>query len=282
MSNLQNKDLQNTTAPIGIIAGKGVYPALFIDAAKKQAPDAPLIVAGFHGETAENLKDSVTAFEWFRVGQLGKVIKFFKKNKVKHCVMMGQISPRNLFDLVPDVRTMMMLAKLKEKNADTLFKGITEELAKDEIEVLLATTFLEDLLAAEGHVCGPPLKKKFERDANYGFSIAKETSRLDIGQSVVVRDGTVLAVEAFEGTNSCIKRGGEQGRGKACTLAKVTKPNHDFRFDVPCLGDQTIKNCHQAGVQVIACEANKTLLLEKEKIEQLCQQYGITIIGIVH
>lgn len=265
---------------IGIIAGKGIYPELFVESARLKEPGSQLVVAAFHGETNPDLGSKVDTLDWFRVGQLGKMIKFFKKNEVSRCIMIGQISPRNLFDLVPDLRMVKMLARLKEKNADTLFKAITEELAKDEIEVIDATTHLEHLLANEGLVCGPSLKKKFQKDVEYGFKIAKETSRLDIGQSVVVKDGTVLAVEAFEGTNACIKRGGEQGRGKGCTLAKVTKPNHDFRFDVPCIGDQTIENCHSSGIQVIACEAEKTLLLGRERVVELCGKYGITIVGV--
>ena len=265
---------------IGIIAGKGIYPETIVRAAKREEGDVTIVVAAFHGETPESLAEEVDEIAWFRVGQLGKVIKHFKKHRVEQCIMVGQISPRNLFDLVPDIRTVKMLAKLKEKNADTLFGAITEELAKDGIEVLKATTYLDDLLATEGHVCGPVLKKKFEADVRYGFHIAKETSKLDIGQSVIVKDGTVLAVEAFEGTNACIKRGGGQGRGKGCVLAKVAKRDHDFRYDVPCLGTQTIENCAESGVQVIACEAQKTLILGKSDVVQLCQKLGVTIVGV--
>ncbi len=273
--------LAMTEAPIiGIIAGKGIYPETFVRAARLHEPGVRLVVAAFHDETPKSLEGEVDEMDWFRVGQLGKVIKFFRKHGVSRCIMVGQISPRNLFDLVPDVRTMLMLAKLKHKNADTLFSAIADELAKDEIEVIKATTYLDDHLASDGHICGPKLKKKFEDDIAYGFKIAKETSRLDIGQSVVVKDGTVLAVEAFEGTNACVKRGGEQGRGKGCTLAKVAKLNHDFRFDVPCLGAQTIENCAEAGIQVIACEAKRTIILGKDEVMELCDKLGVTIVGL--
>ncbi len=265
---------------IGIIAGKGIYPETFIAAARKAEPGVELFVAGFHGETFESLADLADGMEWFRVGQLGKVIKYFKKMEASKCIMVGQIAPRNLFDLVPDIRTMKMLARLKEKNADTLFKAVSDELEKDGVEVMNATTYLDESMASSGHVCGPKIKEKFLSDVSYGFNIAKETSRLDIGQSVVVKEGTVLAVEAFEGTNACLKRGGEQGRGKDCVLVKVSKPNHDFRFDVPCIGAQTIENCAAAGISVIGCEAHKTLILGKAEVEKLCKKLGVSIMGV--
>lgn len=265
---------------IGIIAGNGIYPETFIAAARKKVSGVKLVVAGFHGETKQELAGTVEAMEWFRVGQLGKLIKFFKKQGVTQAIMVGQIAPRNLFDLRPDMRTLMMLAKVKERNAETLFGAVANELSKDGIELMDATTHLEELLPEPGHVCGPKLKKRAIEDAEFGLSIAKETSRMDIGQSVVVRHGTVLAVEAFEGTNDCIKRGGELGRGKSCTLAKVSKPNQDFRFDVPCLGSITIEECKKAGVSVIACEARKTLILDLEEVSRLCDEYEITIIAI--
>jgi len=262
---------------IGIIAGNGVYPATFIEAARRKSPGIKLVVAAFHGETKPELEDLADATEWFRVAQLGKMIRFFKKQGVTEAVMMGQISPRNLFDLRPDLRVLMMLARVKERNAETLFGGISDELAKDGITVLSAVTFLEDLLPDAGHICGPAFKKRQLADAEFGYKIAKETSALDIGQSVVVRHGTVLAVEAFEGTNACIRRGGELGHGKDAMLVKVSKPKQDFRFDVPVIGPQTIEKCAEAGVKGIAIEAKSTLMLEKDKIESLCHQHGIGI-----
>lgn len=262
---------------IGVIAGSGVYPETFIAAARRNSPGVKLAVAAFHGETKPELADQTDAIEWFRVAQLGKMIKFFKREGVTEAVMMGQISPRNLFDLRPDLRVLMILARVKERNAETLFGAIADELAKEGITVLNATTFLEDHLPGPGHVCGPAFRKRQLADAEFGFRIAKQTSALDIGQSVVVRHGTVLAVEAFEGTNNCIKRGGELGHGKDVMLVKVSKPNQDMRFDVPVVGPQTIETCAAAGVTGIAIEAGKTLLLEKERIAGLCDKHQIGI-----
>ncbi len=265
---------------IGIIAGNGIYPETFVEAARRNATGCKLVAAAFNGETKECLGEKVDAIEWFRVGQLSKLIKFFKREGVTKAIMVGQIAPKNLFDLRPDIRILLMLARVKKRNAETLFGAIADELAKDGMELMDATTYLDDLLPERGYVCGPKLKKRQQEDAEYGFEIAKESSRLDIGQSVVVRHGTVLAVEAFEGTNACIKRGGELGRGKSCTLAKVSKPNQDFRFDVPVLGALTIEACDEAGVSVIACEAKRTLILGKEEVEKLCKEKGVTIVAL--
>ena len=265
---------------IGIIAGRGVYPQTFVDAAHAQDENLKLVLAAVIDETDESLIGQVDVADWFRVGQLGKMIKYFKKQGVTEAVMVGQITPKNLFDLRPDVRTMLLLARVKERNAESLFGGIADELAKDGITLLPATTFLDDLLPGEGVVCGPSLKSRAVEDAEYGFRIAKETSRLDIGQTVVVRNGTVLAVEAFEGTNACIRRGGELGQGKDVTLAKVSKPNQDFRFDVPVVGPDTVKNCASSGVGVIAIEADKTLMLGGDEVIQLCRDHKITIVAL--
>lgn len=264
---------------IGIIAGSGIYPQTFIDAARARG-DIRIVVAAFTGETREELPDTADAHIWVRVGQLGKIIKFFKKEGATESVMMGQIAPKNLFDIRPDVRTMLLLARTKEKNAETLFGGIADELAKDGITLLPATTFLEEKMPSEGIVYGPKLNDSALEDAQFGFRIAKETSRLDIGQTVVVRNGTVLAVEAFEGTNACIRRGGELGKGKGVTLVKVSKPNQDFRFDVPVIGPDTVKNCTASGIKVIAIEAEKTLLLAGDEVQALCAEHKVSIIAL--
>jgi DUF1009 family protein len=265
---------------IGIIAGSGVYPSTFARAAKKQPVPPLLSVAAFLQETDEaQLNGLIDSLEWFRVGQLGKLIRYFKSQGVTEAIMVGQIAPKNLFDLRPDMRLLFMLAKVKERNAETLFGAIANELAKDGITLLPATTFMEELLAPEGHIFGPTLKSRAWDDVHFGQRIAKESSRLDIGQTVLVRHGTVLAVEAFEGTNACIKRGGELGRGKTVTMVKVSKPNQDFRFDIPVIGAQTIQTCADAGISVIAVEAAKTLLLEKDQIEKLCKERQISLVA---
>ncbi len=263
---------------LGLIAGNGSYPETMARAAR-DAGVARLAAAAFTGETEPHLADLVDALEWMRVGQLGKMIKFFKREGITEAVMVGQIAPKNLFDLRPDLRTLKMLSKVKVRNAESLFGAIADELEKDGITLLPATTHLGHLLPGPGPVCGPPLTDRQLADADYGFRIAKEVSRLDIGQTVVVKKGTVLAVEAFEGTNEAVKRGGALGKGEAM-MVKVSKPNQDFRFDVPVVGPITIETAVEAGVNAIVVEAGKTLLLGKEEVVRLCDQHQVTIFGM--
>lgn len=262
---------------LGLIAGNGLYPEIMARASRA-AGVGRLAAAAFTDETEPHLSDLVDAIEWMRVGQLGKMIKFFKKESVTQAVMVGQIAPKNLFDLRPDLRTLKMLSKVKERNAESLFGAIADELEKDGITLLPATTFLEDLVPGTGHVCGPELSERQREDAEFGFRIAKEVSRLDIGQTVVVKKGTVLAVEAFEGTNEAIRRGGGLGKGEAM-MVKVAKPNQDFRFDVPVVGPATIETAAEAGVNAVVVEAGSTLLLGKEEIVRLCGEKAISIFG---
>lgn len=262
---------------LGLIAGNGIYPETMAQAAR--AAGVPrLAAAAFQDETEPHLADLVEAIEWMRVGQLGKMIKFFKRESVTKAVMVGQIAPKNLFDLRPDLRTLKMLSKVKERNAESLFGAIANELQKDGIELLPATTFLEHLLPGVGHVCGPELTERQLGDAEFGFRIAKEVSRLDIGQTVVVKKGTVLAVEAFEGTNEALVRGGTLGKGEAM-MVKVSKPKQDFRFDVPVVGPATIATATESGVNAIVVEAGSTLLLGKDELVRLCEEKGVSILG---
>lgn len=263
---------------IALIAGNGIYPEMFATAARRAGVET-LVAAAFKDETKPELADMVNAIEWFRVGQLNKMIAFFKKHSVKHAVMVGQIAPKNLFDLRPDFRTLIMLARLKKRNAESLFGAIGDELAKDGIELLPATTFLEDFIPKAGHVAGPHPKKRRHEDAQYGFEIAKASSKLDIGQTVVVKNGTVLAVEAFEGTNEAVKRGGALGKGKA-TMVKVSKAGQDMRFDVPVIGPDTITSAAESGVDVIAIEAGKTLILDQTEVFRRCAELQVSLLAI--
>ena len=270
-------DLETPTS-IGMIAGNGIYPEVFARAARK-AGVKTLVAAAFIDETDPELKSHVDHIEWMRVGQLSKMIKHFKAHAVTSVVMVGQIAPKNLFDLRPDLRTLKMLSRVKERNAETLFAAIAGEMEIDGINLLPATTFLDDLLPGPGHVCGPALTDRQTDDAAFGFRIAKEVSRLDIGQTVVVKKGTVLAVEAFEGTNEAIKRGGGLGKGEAM-MVKVSKPDQDFRFDVPVVGPATIETAAASGVNAIIVEAGSTLLLGKEEIFRLCREKKVSLAAI--
>ena len=247
--------------------------------AARAAGVARIAAAAFQNETDPALASLVDEIDWMRVGQLGKMIAFLKNSGTRHAVMSGQIHPKNLFDLRPDLKALVLLGKLRERNAESIFGAIADELAKVGVELLPATTYMQDLLAAPGLIAGPKLSRREEEDVLYGFRIAKETSRLDIGQTVVVKGGTVLAVEAFEGTNAAMKRGGELGR-KEAVMVKVSKPNQDFRFDVPVIGPLTLEAARDACIRVLGIEAGRTLLLEKERLIALAGEHRVSIFGI--
>jgi hypothetical protein len=262
---------------LGIIAGNGVYPRLLADAARK-AGVTKIVAAAFTGETDPSLAQSVDLLEWMRVGQLNRLLKCFRSHDVHHAMMAGQIAPKNLFDLRPDVKALLLLGKLKERNAESIFAAIADELAKLDVELMPATTFLEDSLAPVGLIAGPKLSRQEREDVDLGWTIAKEIARLDIGQTVIVRNGAVVAVEALEGTNEAIRRGGALAR-EGSVMVKVAKPNQDMRFDVPVIGVATIRIAAEARLRVIAVEARKTLLLEHELIVDLARASKISIVA---
>ncbi len=266
--------------PLGLIAGSGVYPLLLARAARAAGVER-IVAAAFEKETDPALAGLVDEIGWMRVGQLGRMLAFFEKRSIPRAIMAGQIAPKNLFDLRPDLKALLLLGKLRERNAETLFGAIADELGKVGVQLLPATTYLENLLAAPGHLAGPVPGKRAWADVEFAMRIAKQTSALDIGQSVVVRHGTVLAVEAFEGTDAAVRRGGALAGGKGgAVLGKVSKPRQDLRFDVPVIGPRTLETAAEARLSVIAVEAGKTLLLEREAIAALADRHRISVVGV--
>ena len=268
---------QATPQILGIIAGNGVYPRLLANAAQK-AGVKKIIAAAFTDETDPELKQHVHLLEWMRVGQLNRLLRFFGEHKVHHAIMAGQIAPKNLFDLRPDWKALLLLGKLKQRNAESIFAAIANELAKVDVDLLPAITFLEDDLASTGLIAGAKLSRREEEDLDFGWKIAKEIARLDIGQTVIVKNGTVVAVEAFEGTNDAVRRGGALA-GEGSAMIKVAKPNQDMRFDVPVIGVETVRIAAEAKLRVISVEAGKTLLLERDAVIDLANRSKISIVG---
>jgi DUF1009 family protein len=262
---------------LGIIAGNGAYPRLLADSARKSGVKE-IVAAAFTGETDPAFEQHADVVEWMRVGQLGRLLKFFRAQDVRHAVMAGQIAPKNLFDLRPDLRTLMLLGKLKQRNAESIFSAVADELAKIEVHLLPATTFLEDSLAKAGLMAGQALSVHEENDIALGWTIAKEIARLDIGQTVVIKNGTVIAVEALEGTNEVIRRSGMLAR-EGGVMVKVAKPNQDMRFDVPVIGVETVRVAAESRLRVIAIEAGKTLLLERDAIFALASCSNISVVA---
>jgi UDP-2,3-diacylglucosamine hydrolase len=265
---------------LGIIAGSRSLPLAVAREARRLGVKR-LIAVGFENETSPELAGLVDQLVWVRVGQLTKLIEAFTRHGVRHCVMAGQVAPKNLFDLRPDWRALALLLRLKEKNAHSLFGAVARELQRAGVELIEATPWLGPLLATAQLHLGPKLSAAQREDVAFGFRIAKEISRLDIGQTVVVKKGTVLAVEAFEGTDPCLTRGGSlAGPGGGAVAVKVAKEDHDMRFDIPCIGPQTLETCAAAGIAVLALQAEKTLVLEMENVAQLARRHRVAVTAV--
>jgi DUF1009 family protein len=279
---LHTSALEMNLAPesIGIIAGNRSLPLEFSRQARA-AGVKKLVAIAFENETEPELAKLVDEIVWLKVGQLSKMISAFTDRKISKCVMVGQIAPKNLFDLRPDLRAMGILFRLKEKNAHTIFGAIADELKKDGVELIEATPWLAPLMPASGFHLGPKLSGEQKADVEFGFKIAKEVSRLEIGQTVVVKNGAVLAVEGFEGTDKCLARGGElAGRDGGAVAVKVARLDHDMRFDIPCIGLRTLETCAASGVAVLALESGRTLLLEQETCAQFAKKNKISLTTI--
>ncbi len=265
--------------PLGLIAGSRSLPFVFAREARQRGQR--VVAVGFTGETDPALEREVGELIWLRVGQLSALIRSFKDRGVQQCVMLGQIAPKNLFDLRPDLRAVGMLFRLKEKNAHTLFGAIGDELTKDGVELIPAIPWLQAWMPGPGFHAGPNLTEAQRSDVEFGHRMAKEISRLEIGQTVVVKDGTVLAVEGFEGTDACLERGGKlAGKDGGAVAVKVAKANHDLRFDLPCMGARTMEVAATAGIRVLGFEAGRTVLLDRPDLEAGAGRSKVALVGI--
>jgi DUF1009 family protein len=266
--------------PLALIAGQGIYPQLLADRARKTGIPLRLIELG--GETSTELITSFTENQRsaVKVGQVGKLLKELKKLDAKYAVMAGQVTPGKLFKgLHPDLKAIRMLAGLDRKNAETIFGAIGEEIEKAGVHLLDARVFMDQDLAEEGVMIQG--KEKIEPEhLMHGIEIARENARLDVGQGVVVSRGTVLAVEAFEGTNQMLERAGKFG-AKNCLFVKLAKPKQDTRFDVPVFGLQTLHAMKDAGIGNVALESGSVLLLEKNEVLIEAKKLGIGLMGIL-
>lgn len=262
---------------LGIIAGSKSLPIVLAREARK-AGVRRLVAVACEGETDPALAGLVDEIVWLKVGQLSKMLSAFSGRGIRQCVMAGQIAPKNLFDLRPDMRALGLLLRLKERNAHTLFGAVADELKKEGVELIEATPWLKPVMPISGFSLGPNPSREQLEDIQFGYGLAKEVSRLEIGQIVVVKNGTVLAVEGFEGTDRCLARGGElAGKSGGAVAVKVAKRQHDFRWDIPCLGPGTVETCAKSGVSVLAFESGRCLLLEQDACATLARKNKISI-----
>jgi len=263
---------------LGLIAGNGKFPLLFAAEARREG--YRVVAAAHRGETDEAIEQAADEVTWVYVGQLGKIIAAFQRAGVTEAVMAGGIRKVKLFgNFRPDLRGARFLAKLKSREDDALLRGIAEELGSDGIEILSSTLCLPQMIASAG-VLGRRVPRPEEwSDIELGFRTAKEIGRLGIGQTVVVKQQMVVAVEAVEGTDAAIERGGRLAK-QGCIVVKVSKPQQDLRFDVPAVGIDTVQRLREVGGAVLAVEAGKTILLEKEELLRQADAAGIAVVGV--
>ncbi|MEA2626950.1 MAG: UDP-2,3-diacylglucosamine hydrolase [Candidatus Binatota bacterium] len=263
---------------IGLIAGNGRFPLLFCEGAKREG--VRVIAAAHRGETPPEIEGLADAVTWVRVGELGKILRAFHDAGVRRAVMAGGIQKVRLFGgFRPDLRGAAFLARVGSFQDDALLRGVARELEDDGIEVVSSTLFLSSILTREGTMTRTGLKRADWKDVALGFRVAKDVGRWDVGQSVTVKRGIVLAVEGIEGTDACIRRGGELGRG-GVTVVKVAKPAQDLRFDVPAVGPATIAVMTEVGARVLALEAERTITLDREEFLAAADAARIAVVGV--
>ncbi|MGI6657360.1 MAG: LpxI family protein [Desulfobulbus sp.] len=266
-------------SPIGLIAGGSQFPLLFVEAA--QARGRRVAVVAHQGETWPEIERVADALCWVKLGQLGKIIKFFHAQGVRETVFAGTITKTRIFhDILPDLKGLSLWGKIDIRQDDAILRAVAAALAEEGITVLASTIFLEHLFFPQGLLTRKAPTEAQMEDIRFGWKIAREIGRLDIGQCVVVRDRTVLAVEAIEGTDATIRRGGELAGGAGAVVVKVKKPTQDFRFDLPATGTVTIETLAGVRGSVLAVEAGQSLLFDREAMIAAADRARLVVVGL--
>lgn len=261
----------------GLIAGNGQFPFLVLDGAKAQGVD--LSVVAIKEETDPRLAEFAVDPAWVGIGQLGKMISFFKQRGVTKVMMAGQVKHVQIFSgAMPDMRMVKMLWRLPRRNTNALIGGVADELAKEGIELIDSTYFIKDKLAPAGILTRRKPSDEELANIEYGLFVASEIARLDLGQTIVVRGRACVAVEAMEGTDEAIQRAGQLAKGRL-TVVKVSKPAQDMRFDVPVVGVPTIENMVVAGATCLSITTEKTLIFDRDEMIKLADRQKIAIVG---
>jgi DUF1009 family protein len=262
----------------GLIAGNGKFPFLVIEGARRAG--AELAVAAIREETDPAIERVSERVTWVGIGQLGRMIRFFKREGVEKAIMAGQVKHVQIFSgALPDVRMLKMLLSLPRRNTDALIGGVAAELAREGIELIDSTYFLQDQLPQEGVLTRRAPSAAERGDIEYGLEVAREIARLDLGQTIVVRARACVAVEAMEGTDATVRRAGQLARGRL-TVVKVAKPNQDMRFDVPVVGVPTIETMVEAGATCLCLTAGKTLMFDREEMLRLAERQRIAVVAV--
>lgn len=264
--------------PIGLIAGSGQFPLIFARAAS--AKGYRVYAVGYVNEADPALADTVAALEWLHLGQLTRLVRFFRQHGVGEAVMMGAVRKTRMFsDIRPDIQAIALAARMRHTHDDGLLRTFADFLEKKGVRIRPSTFLLPELLAPEGCWTRRRPSRSEEKDIALGWRLAKEIGRLDIGQCVVVGGGSVLAVEAIDGTDAAIRRGGRLGKGTA-VVVKVCKPDQDLRFDVPAIGTETVRSMQAADARVLAVEAGKAVVFDRHQMVALADRHGIAIVAL--
>jgi len=262
---------------IGLVAGNGRFPLLFAESARKLGHR--VIAVAHRGETDPKLEELVPSLHWVRLGQLGKVIEALKAEGVSRAVWAGGLDKKRIFHARPDLRGLKLLAKLKVRGDDSILRALASEFEREGIEIVAPTDFMLDRMAPHGPLGRHRPSGPQDQDVAMGMGVARSVGRVDVGQTVVLKDGIIVAVEAIEGTDECIRRGGALAR-RGAVVCKVAKPGQDMRFDVPAVGPATITVMREAHAEVLAVEAGKTLVLDKEELVRAADRAGIVVVGV--
>jgi DUF1009 family protein len=271
---------------VGLLAGSGRFPILFAEAARRQGLRVACV--GIRYEAPDELRDLCTTYEVAGVAKLGRMIRLFARQQVRHIVMAGKVTknvmytPWRFVQLCPDYRMFRMWysRNRKDNRDDSILLGVIAEFERDAMTFASALDYCPELLVNEGLLTRRPPTARERADIEFGWHLAKEMGRLDVGQSVAIKEKAALAVEAIEGTDRCIERAGQFCRAGGWTLIKVAKPQQDMRFDVPTIGVSTIENLHEAGARVLAIEARRTIVIDQPEVIALADRYGLTIVAL--
>jgi DUF1009 family protein len=268
--------------PLGLIAGSGRFPFLVAEEARRRG--VPVVALGIPGVTDPALETVAGGLTWFKLGQIDAPIKALKDRGAVKVVMAGKVQHVSLFGgVMPDWRAAKVLLGLKDKRTDTILKAVVDEFAKDGLEFVSSALYLEHLLAPDALLTKRPLSDAERRDAALGWKAAKAVAGFDIGQTVVVQGGAIVAVEGMEGTDACVDRAATlartQGKEPALVVVKVAKPRQDFRFDLPVVGLDSLVHFKKLGVKALALEAGATLIFDRDRFASDADAAGIAVAG---
>jgi DUF1009 family protein len=261
-----------------IIAGRGIYPLTLAESARRQGV-RKIFAAAFKKETERAIEKLADETQWFSFGQLGAVLEAIKASGIKHAVMAGQITPVSLFRLRPDAKALKILTQLSKRNAQTIFGAVCAEFSAIGVQLLPAWRFMENSLPKAGQLSRRTPTEREQKDIELGMRVAKTVSSLEIGQTVVVKEGTILAVEAFEGTDEAILRAGRLG-GPGAVVIKTARSDHDMRYDIPVVGLKTMKILRKINASALAVEAGRTIMLERDKIIAEADRMDLALVAV--